>query len=144
MNFISRLLVILFLLLFYFCKDDTVIYEANAILYQIDGCQPKLEKKSFGDTCFKYTFSDKLIIDFCVSGNCCPDKNRYLITHKIFKDTITITVKDTAANLCRCICNYIIHCEFELLNYDNYVVKCMLDKTKNYELLYLQKVIRFY
>lgn len=147
MRFPIKFIAIVFLLVLNFCKESSVTPEVKATLYQINGCQPSLGKKAnnlLNDSCFQYTFFDKLTIDFCVNGNCCPDKNRFLITNKIFKDTITITVKDTADNLCRCTCNYIIHGEFESLNYNSYVIKCLADKNQNYKLLYLQKVFRVY
>lgn len=133
------------------CKDSSVSSESNVRLYQLPGCQTFINQKSgyqksidasIIDSCFYYNFEEKLTIDFCVNGNCCPDENRFLITNNIFKDTITVTVTDTAANLCRCMCNYIIHGEFELLSYDSYTVKCVRNEFNSNKLLYTKRIKR--
>ncbi|KAB2844520.1 MAG: hypothetical protein F9K45_04845 [Melioribacteraceae bacterium] len=96
--------------------------------YQISGCNHNLfGKKSAVDSCFVYSFDDKLEIDFCVSGNCCPDSNRFVTNIKLSSDTLFVSVIDTAENLCRCICNYIIHAEISGLQKENYIFYCNYD-----------------
>ncbi|MEG8947650.1 hypothetical protein [Rosettibacter firmus] len=140
----NKKVFLLLIILITNCKESSVTPEIGAKIYQLDGCRPinKLFKMDLSDSCFSYNFSDKLTIDFCVSANCCPDKNRFLIRNKIIKDTITITITDTAANLCRCICNYIIHGEFESLQNDSYYIKCIRTDSGDEKLLYFRKIIR--
>ena len=105
------------ILIFNSCGEETSP-EIKTMLYQIPGCKGNSLSKSMNaqiDSCFHYSFTETLEIEFCVSGNCCPDENRFVTTSKILNDSITIAITDTAENLCRCICNYIIHGEFESL-----------------------------
>ncbi len=142
-----RSISIILLISITFCKENSVITEIEASIFQIPGCQPaitKITNNVLFDSCFNYTFLDKLTIDFCINGNCCPDSNRFLITHNIFKDTITIALTDIAPNLCRCICNYIIHGEFNYLSNDSYYIKCIINKGNNKEILYNEKVFKSY
>ena len=78
------------------------------------------------DSIFTYSFSQDLIIDFSVRGNCCPDSNRFTLGHEIRNDTIFIAVSYTAQNLCRCICVYMIHVKLADLPLNHYVVRCRL------------------
>ncbi|MGK9368578.1 hypothetical protein ACSSWA_06735 [Melioribacter sp. Ez-97] len=110
---------------------------------QLPGCQTLVYnnlEKAGADSCFNYSFFEKLVVEFCVSGNCCPDSNHFAVESKALGDTITISVRDTAANLCRCNCNYIILTEFQNLTGDNYFVKCT-DKESG-RVLYLKEVKR--
>jgi hypothetical protein len=92
-------------------------------LYQVNGCQGgELSKAAIGDSSFTYQFDSDLILDFRVSANCCPDSNRFTLQQAIQNDSITITVLDTAANLCFCDCSYIIHAEFYDMPEDMYYV----------------------
>lgn len=123
--------------------EDSASQEVQVSLFQAAGCKSNALSKisSIGiDSCFFYTFTQNLEIDFCLSGNCCPDKNRFATNHKIFADTIIITVKDTAPRLCHCICNYIIHGEFQNLARDKYFVKCIREEENL--VIYEQSVIR--
>lgn len=141
----EKLIIIFLFIIFVSCKESSVSSESKVKIYQVPGCQHEIINilnKSIIDSCFNYTFFDKLEIDFCVKGNCCPDANRFLIRSNIFKDTITISVTDTAANLCKCICNYIIHGEFESLPFDSYFVKCIQKESNDSKILYSQKVFR--
>lgn len=112
------------------CSEDTPTKpgdgKINFTAYQIAGCNSHypIEKATQGDTCFSYTFIDTLKVDFCVTGNCCPDSNRFVTSHNIIADTIFITVSDTAANLCQCDCNYIIHIEISGLPNNRYIFYC--------------------
>jgi hypothetical protein len=85
------------------------------------------------DSLFTYSFTDKLLIDFSVFSNCCPDSNRFAVTYAIAADTIVIAVADTAQNLCRCICTYMIHAEFAGLQRDHYVVRCKIGNDQGYD-----------
>lgn len=103
--------------------------EINFNAHQIAGCNNSnsLEKINFYNSCFNYTFDESLKIDFCVYGNCCPDSNRFIIEQNIKSDTIYVTVSDTAANLCNCLCNYKIHLELTGLQNDQYIFYCNFD-----------------
>lgn len=126
------------------CSDDEPTKsdgkDIKFISYQAGGCNNEVslaKKGSFNDSCFTYSFRDTLKIDFCVWGNCCPDSNRFDTNYKISSDTLYVTVKDTAANLCRCECNYIVHVEMTGLPNDKYLFYC------NYYLLeYKEFVIK--
>lgn len=127
----------------YSCNDDYLTSENNSTLRQIAGCQShKLNKSVSIDSCFTYTFRKELNLKFCISGNCCPDSNRYSLSSKIFMDTIEIAIRDTARNLCRCICNYLINARFEGLNSDRYIIKCVREEFSVKEILYLKDVKR--
>ena len=94
---------------------------ATGDLIQLAGCaRDVLEKASDADSCFTYTFGDNLTVDFCVTANCCPDTDRFQLDYSIGAGSIQVTVLDTAENLCRCICPYLIHTEFTELSEDSY------------------------
>jgi hypothetical protein len=106
-------------------KSEKEQPEVQAVLRQIPGCGGHgLTKAAGGDSCFSYKFTQNLVVDFCVAANCCPDSNRFELAHVIHNDTIFVAVADTAANLCRCICNYVIHAEFAGLSRDQYIFYC--------------------
>jgi hypothetical protein len=136
--------IFLFSFIFYLisCSDDAptkTTQEINFVSYQVPGCNPtsSLIKDSFIDSCFQYSFTDTLKVEFCVPGNCCPDSNRFVTNYSISSDTIFVTVTDTAAHLCHCICNYIIHLEISGLSNNEYLFYCNLQ-----ELEYNEIVIR--
>jgi hypothetical protein len=85
------------------------------------------------DSLFTYTFVDSLVIDFSVNANCCPDSNRFIVTHSIGTDTLIISVADTARSLCNCICLYMIHASFGNLSKDNYTVRCRVGNSHGYD-----------
>jgi hypothetical protein len=122
------------------CSDQPTEPEhVKAQLYQISGCSGLgLTKAAVDDSCFSYKFAQDLVVDFCVSANCCPDSLRFQFTHDIRHDTILVAVADTAANLCRCICNYVIHAEFTDLPRDRYVFCCYYGEA----MVYNEKVNR--
>ena len=131
------------LLVGYSCIDDPLTSENGVTFQQIPGCQNNiLNKLTSGDLCFSYTFRQELDLQFCVSGNCCPDSNRYVLASKFAFDTLEIAVKDTAANLCKCICKYFIKARFEDLTKDRYIVKCVQEESIDKKVLYLQEVNR--
>ncbi len=111
-------------------------------LYQANGCQSgELSKAAVGDSCFAYQFDTDLILDFRVSANCCPDSNRFVLSTDMRSDTIAISVQDTAANLCLCTCNYIVHAEFYDMPEDMYYVNILAGDG---QLLYEEEVWRIF
>ncbi len=88
-----------------------------------------LSKGSALDSIFAYSFAGDLLIDFSVWSNCCPDSDRFTVSYRTGGDTIVISVVDTAAHFCRCVCPYIIHAEFGGLPEDHYVVCCSLSRS---------------
>ena len=126
----KRILYVLIpgMMLFTVCEKQTTGRRIDADicgdLVQMGGCQAgNPSKSSTTDSCFTYTFNEQLIIDFCVTGNCCPDTNRFEMNYTAEDGIIAISVADTAENLCRCICPYIIHAEFSDLPENEYTVK---------------------
>lgn len=95
-----------------------------AVLYQVPGCGAGLSKATPNDSCFSYQFEKTLCVDFCLTGNCCPDSNRFALAYEIKNDTLAVTVADTAAVLCRCVCTYTIRFELDNLPLDRYVFYC--------------------
>ena len=132
--------LVTFLLNLFACSGTvTDIKDEKSIMYQIAGCQSNgLAKTNIEDSCFTYTFNQSLIIDFCVSANCCPDSNRFELSNNIRNDTIFVAVTDTAAQLCHCICDYKIHFEKYNLPLNSYLFYC----SYNDEILYAVRVIR--
>lgn len=108
--------------------------KVNFKSYQVAGCNhsASLEKTTFADSCFDYSFNDTLKIDFCIFGNCCPDSNRFAVDYNLNSDTISVSVVDTAANLCNCLCNYKIHLELTGLLNNKYIFSCKYDSIMNY------------
>jgi hypothetical protein len=93
---------------------------------QQPGCIGSGADQLFKMSCFDYSFQTNLNVDFCLPGNCCPDSNRYALTINVIDDTIQCAVVDTAANLCRCMCNYVLHTEITGLAKDKYVFHCQM------------------
>ncbi|NOX67240.1 MAG: hypothetical protein GXO85_15945 [Chlorobi bacterium] len=130
-QFISSLAILAFLFFLFTCSEDNLITSSKDSIVlsyqQVPGCNgniSKLTKSSFDDSCFTYTFNDKLIIDFCVYGNCCPDSQRFVADYTIKSDTIFVEVSDTADNDCYCLCNYTVHIELSGLQKDEYLFYC--------------------
>lgn len=127
----------------YSCSDNFLLSETNFYLRQIAGCQThKLNKSVSVDSCFSYTFGLELNFQSCVAGNCCPDSNRYSLSSKIVEDTIEIAVRDTARNLCKCICNYFINARYRDLKRDHYIIRCVQEELSHRKILYLKDVKR--
>ncbi|MFC1481649.1 hypothetical protein ACFL6E_05335 [Candidatus Neomarinimicrobiota bacterium] len=96
-------------------------------LNSISGCQhDNLTIGTIVDSCFVYQFDNDLVLDFCVTANCCPDSNRFEIAQEVRNDSITIIVSDIADDLCFCTCPYIIHSEFFDLPEDMYYVRVLM------------------
>jgi hypothetical protein len=105
------------------CSDRVTEPEAiQTMLHEIPGCiSHGAAKASSIDSCFAYTFTENLDITWCLPANCCPDSQRFVLSSAVTKDTITVTVADTARNLCRCNCSYNVHAQFFHLPLDHYV-----------------------
>ena len=134
LSLVSLLLVIYSLS----CSEDSLtkssVQDVQFFAYQVAGCNHNsLGKTAINDSCFSYSFTDTLKVDFCVLGNCCPDSNRFVTNYEINSDTLFITVSDTAANLCRCICNYTIHLDISGLQSDSYLFYCNYDALIEYK-----------
>ena len=115
-------------------------------IYQIPGCGNHTLAKSAlfpEDSCFVYQFDSKLIIEFCLTANCCPDSDRFEFDYEINKDSIFVTVEDTAGNLCYCICPYTIHMEINNPQENHYYFYCdYYDKIIYTEEIYKKKLIK--
>jgi hypothetical protein len=103
------------------CEQSTDPRSPAVSAFQVPGCGGRFLKTTASDSCFSYQFHDALVVDFCASANCCPDSDRFSFRHRVSHDTIMVTIADTAAPLCRCICNYVFHMEFRDLPGDSYV-----------------------
>ena len=131
-KFTLFLFVILLTYLFTSCSEKSITETGDADVvfssHQISGCNNSgLSKTTINDSCFAYSFNDTLKIDFCLPGNCCPDSQRFVSDYRINSDTIFVSVVDTAADLCYCICNYTIHAKLLGLTKDNYLFVCRYD-----------------
>jgi hypothetical protein len=117
--------------------------QAQGVIYQVRGCQSELSKNlASSDSCFSYQFEKTLHLEFCLTGNCCPDSNRFWLSNKLRNDTIFVVAADTAAQLCRCICIYKIHAEFDELPLDHYVFYCMREDYSSQLVHYREHVYR--
>jgi hypothetical protein len=144
---ILRSLVLLFIvatLIQSDCSKSVIPENDQTLIVQIPGCKSRLLVKGSQsvDSCFTYQFHDALIVDFCASANCCPDTNRFLIRHEMRSDTISVTIADTAAALCRCVCTYLLHAEFRDLSGDRYVFVCKRQDDSSKAILYSANVGR--
>ena len=117
-------------------EESSTGHSTGAVIfseYQVPGCNNSgLDKTLYNDTCFVYRFDEKLSIDCCVNANCCPDSNRFDILQQIYGDTIVVTVADTAAHLCKCMCNYIVRLEWENLPKNAYTFICYAEDGLKY------------
>ena len=130
MRYIAMVIFVLFLLS---CQksidpfgNQSESYDLNA--YQFPGCAgPGLFFRSGISTndCFSYSFEDTLKVELCVTANCCPDTHRFTYNSNIENNIISFTVVDTAADLCRCICDYRIDAYFAGLRNDEYLFNCI-------------------
>lgn len=83
-------------------------------------------------------FDNILKINLSLPANCCPDTNRFDYVHTINGDVIDFIVIDTAAHLCKCICNYSIEIEMNDLDKNSYQFVC----TYYDSIYYNEKVFR--
>ena len=131
MKLIFYLLITLFIIS---CNDSTApTYKPNVVFKQIPGCNNSNLLKTSLDSCFNYTFSNSLKIDLCVPANCCPDSDRFDYSYSLDHNTINLTVLDTAAHLCRCICNYVVEIEISGLSDNRYNFYCTYDDSVYYK-----------
>lgn len=143
MKHLKEVLVILLVAFSLISCSDTAPTKSNDngiqfIAYQKTGCTSHIDfgkSTVFTDSCFIYSFIDTLSIEFCVPGNCCPDSNRFVTSYNIIADTIQVSVADTAENLCRCICNYIIHLDITGLPLNRYIFSCKYQNVGYNEIL---------
>jgi hypothetical protein len=107
------------------CSESTTKPKTESLVYQVGRCQGKAGTEALSeDSCFAATFTQNLLIDFCLVANCCPDTNRFALNTSITSDTILITAADTAASLCKCHCDYTVRAEFHNLPLSQYLVLC--------------------
>ncbi|MGA9364887.1 MAG: hypothetical protein WBW16_11045 [Bacteroidota bacterium] len=124
------------------CEQSTDAPSPGVSAIQVPGCTGHFLKTTASDSCFSYQFHDALVVDFCAGANCCPDSNRFSFRHRVSNDTIMVTIADTAAHLCRCICNYVLHMEFRDLPSDNYVFFCTRQDYSDRVVFYSERVQR--
>lgn len=131
------------LLMLWACEGEMgpgkVTEHPGVYVQQMPGClaNTKMTQSVLSDTCFSYSFDDTLVMNFCFTGNCCPDTNRFTGSVVVAGNTINIAVIDTAEQLCRCICPYLVKFQISELNMSEYTVICS-DGNLNYS----EKVIR--
>ncbi|MBN1301564.1 MAG: hypothetical protein JW995_10155 [Melioribacteraceae bacterium] len=120
------------------------VYSTQVKIAQIGGCvsAANTRNSSMGDSSFFYEFKDMLKVEFWLSGNCCPDSDRFASDYRISNDTIFVTMADTAANLCRCICNYNIVAEFSNLAFDRYLFQVRREDWISRYIFYSEYVFR--
>jgi hypothetical protein len=124
------------------CAKSTEPAPVAFVAYQVSGCNQTPAKSSHSDSCLSYRFHDALLVDFCASGNCCPDSQRFMIHNEIHHDTIVVTIADTAAQLCRCNCRYVLHVEVEDLPLPSYLFVCRRQDYSSQFILYSERVFR--
>jgi hypothetical protein len=107
------------------CSESTTKPKTESHVYQVGRCQHNMIKEAVADdSCFTATFAQDLVIGLCLVANCCPDTNRFELSTQIKNDTILIVAADTAASLCRCLCNYKVRAEFSNPPLSQYLVLC--------------------
>jgi hypothetical protein len=124
------------------CERSTEPDAPSVVAFQVPGCGANLLKASASDSCFSYQFHDALIVDFCATANCCPDSNRFSFKQRISHDTIFVAIADTAAQLCNCICPYVLRMEFRDLPGDSYVFFCTREDYSDRLVFYSERVQR--
>ena len=87
MTRLPKLIVWLCVCLFFSCSEKVATPELAGLMYQVADCQrTNIIAAVTRDSCFTYQFADALIVDFCVTGNCCPDSNHFSFSHQIVDD----------------------------------------------------------
>lgn len=142
LHFIRAALVVMVL-----CGCEHVVNstrtQPHGTLQQLSGCRSgEWRAATSDDSCFAYQFAETLRVDFCLSGNCCPDQNRFKLAYEISADTIYVAVADTAAQLCRCVCTYVLRAEFAGLPRDHYVFCCVRNDYSGRLIHYIAHVYR--
>ena len=119
------------------CKEHSSGTDASngpSFTYRTSSCISSAYAKSLpgaraaavSDSIFTYSFTQNLVLDFSATGNCCPDSNRFTVSQEVRGDTLLVTVVDTARNLCKCMCLYLIDVQWIDLPLNRYVVRCRL------------------
>lgn len=122
------------------CDETTQPAPPGVIALQVPGCQ---QRRAPGlDSCFSYEFHEALTVDFCADGNCCPDSQRFAFTSAFLHDTIMVTIADTAAQLCRCTCPYVLRMTFNALPGNEYLFLCMREDSAGQAVIYSQLLQR--
>ena len=118
--------VILFILLALLaCSDSSTKPKVESVAYQVGRCDHDMIRSlESDDTCFSAEFAQDLVIDLCLTANCCPDTNRFAMITQIRNDTAFVAVTDTAQHLCHCLCDYHAHAEFYGPPLSQYLVIC--------------------
>ena len=124
------------------CDKSTGPTVSTLTAYQVPGCVSGIAQQAPGDTCFAFEFQQKLFVQFCATGNCCPDSDRFSFRHSISRDTIYVTIADTAAQLCRCMCKYTLVMEFTGLEKNSYQFVCSREDYSNRLIIYSKRVSR--
>jgi hypothetical protein len=65
-----------------------------------------------------------------------------MIHNEIHHDTIVVTIADTAAQLCRCNCRYVLHVEVGDLPLPSYLFLCRRNDYSSQFILYSERVFR--
>lgn len=121
----SFICVIFISVIFIACSESTSPKNNSDVLFkQVPGCGNFNLPKSVGDSSFSYTFDSTLKIFLSLPANCCPDTNRFNYAYTINGDVIDFIAIDTAAHLCKCICNYTIEIAINDLDQDSYQFAC--------------------
>lgn len=136
----TNMIVGLIILTSFSCKQnstESLIDSVPSFSFRSSKCTGNvLLQRTNNDSSFTYSFTDKLMIDFSVIANCCPDSNRFIVSNTFRDDTLLIMIVDTAEYVCRCLCPYFIHAEYENLLNEHYVVRCVF---KNLAAPYLNR-----
>jgi len=120
-------------LMFISCSESTSPNnDSNIVFKQTPGCNNYNLLKAVNDSCFSYTFSNSLNIYLCLPANCCPDSNRFDYSYSLDNNSINLIALDTATNLCRCVCNYLVEIRINGLSENNYTFNCTLGDSLYY------------
>ena len=123
-----KVLVMALSCVFIACEEKSSNPDTTSFSFTSSKCVSQgLLKETTLDSLFTYTFNQDLVIDFTVWSNCCPDSNRFSVSHVIRTDTVIITVTDTVPDMCHCVCPYLIHAQVTNLPLNQYVVRCRFE-----------------
>ncbi len=138
------LAILLSILVLNSCLQNSLTPEFSSSLKQVGKCagNPLYKSLASTDSLFQYTFNKDLIIDFYVTGNCCPDSNRFECSSFHKEDSLIVYIKDIEENLCKCICKYKIHGEYKNITKDFITVKCIMKEKEGNRVLFIQSVKR--
>lgn len=131
-------LALALLLLFWSCKQDKVPlnsanHQPQFSALQAAGCyHSPLTRKVTSERCFDYSFKDTLKVALCLPANCCPDSNRFDFAVGFAHDTINFSVRDTALELCDCICTYRVFTNISGLSGNAYLFNCFYEDSLYY------------